>query len=128
MTDGREHPRYAHEAAVTFYTGSRNVEGRTRNLSRGGLCADLAEAIPVGRDIEIDIKLVFDDDAVSEPLRLPARVAWCTDLDEAHQVGLAFRALSKDDAEYLTMFLRFLDEGKPPKGKRAHIDIDDRFK
>lgn len=127
VTVEREHPRYAHEAAITFHVDDRTIEGRTRNLSRGGLCADLAEPIANGRDIEIDIVLVFEDDAQSEPLRLPARVAWCTPVDDAHQVGLSFRPLPGDTGEYLTMFLRFLDEGRAPKANRD-IDIDDRFR
>ena len=125
----REHPRYAHEASITLHWKSSAIEGRTRNVSRGGICADLAEPVPVGTDLELDLVLVFEDDAQSEPLRLPARVVWCTPLDEAHQVGLSFRALTKDTSEYLTMFLRFLDEGKAPKSKRGPApDIDDRFK
>ena len=123
----REHPRYAHEAAVTFHVGKQVIEGRTRNLSRGGICANLAEPIAAGLDLDIDIVLVFEDDAQSEPLRLPARVAWCTPVDDAHQIGLMFRPLPRDTGEYLTMFLRFLDEGKLPKSKRD-VDIDDRFR
>jgi hypothetical protein len=127
VTSEREHPRYAHEASVTLHLGTKTIEGRTRNVSRGGLCADLADPVEVGVDLDVDLVLVFEDDAQSEPLRLPARVAWCTPLDDAHQVGLSFRVLDRDTAEYLTMFLRFLDDGRAPKSQRA-ADIDDRFR
>lgn len=128
MSAQREHPRYAHEAAITLRLGSRTVEGRTRNVSRGGLCADLAEAAPVGTDIDIDIVLVFENDKQSEALRLPARIVWCTPLDEGHQVGISFRGLTKDHVEYLAMFLRFLDEGGVDKPNRRIADVDDRFR
>ena len=43
----RQHLRYAHEAAVTLYLAGEQagdvavLSGRTRNVSRGGLCATL---------------------------------------------------------------------------------------
>ena len=106
----REHKRYAHEVAVTFHVGATTTEGRTRNVSRGGLCANISDPIAMGTDIEIDIVLVFDDGMESEALRLPCRVAWCTTVDDAHQIGVSFRALDKKRAEYLSMFLRYLDD------------------
>src|SRR5204862_4104119 len=73
----REHPRYAHEAAITLHTPGRSISGRTCNVSRGGLCATLAEPIAIGTDIEVDLQPVFDDGRQSEPMRLPARLVWC---------------------------------------------------
>lgn len=126
MTTDREHPRYAHEAVVTFHVATKTHWGRTQNLSRGGLCADLAEAIPNGTDIEVDIQLVFDD-VESEPLRLPARVVWCTTLDEGYQVGLSFQKLTAEQVQYLTMFLRYLDDGAPTQRTRRESNLDKRF-
>jgi hypothetical protein len=124
----RAYPRYAHEAAVTFFVGGgAHHEGRTKNLSRGGLCADLADPIPTGIDVEVGIVLVFADDVQSEQLRLPARVAWCTPVDNGYQVGIAFRPLGAEHAEYLTVFLRYLDDHKPEKTPRA-ANVDDRFR
>ena len=54
----RAHPRYAHEAAIRLRGGGVELEGRTRNVSRGGLCADLADPIATGTDVEVDIQLV----------------------------------------------------------------------
>jgi hypothetical protein len=124
----REHPRYAHEAAVTLRTGSRSIEGRTRNVSRGGVCANLVDPVKVGIDIDVDIVLVFEDEAKSEPLRIPARVVWCTQLDDAHQVGLVFRAMSKQLNEYLTMFLRYLQDSTTERANARVDDVDDRFR
>jgi hypothetical protein len=123
----REHKRYAHDVAVTFRVGSKTIEGRTRNVSRGGLCANVADPIAMGTDLDVDIVLVFDDGMESEALRLPCRVAWCTTVDEAHQVGLAFRALDKQRVEYLTMFLNFLDD-QHREPRRRDLSIDDRFR
>lgn len=122
----REHPRYAHEVAVTLHAGDVRYEGRTRNVSRGGLCASMAEPIPTGTDVEVDMVLVFDDDMQSEALRLPARVAWCTPVDQAHQVGVSFRPLAAEQLEFLTMFLRYLDDARAEKRSRD-VAIDDRF-
>ena len=124
----REHPRYAHEAVVTLHAGGAAHQGRTTNVSRGGLCADLAAAIPMGADVEVDMQLVFDDDVHSDALRLPARVVWCTTLDDSYQVGLSFKPLTAEQSQYLTLFLRYLDDGAP-RGKqpKAEQSVDDQF-
>ena len=123
----REHKRYAHDVAVTFRVGDKAIEGRTRNVSRGGLCANVADAIAMGTDLDIDIVLVFDDGMHSEALRLPCRVAWCTTVDDGHQIGVSFRALDKQRTEYLGMFLNFLDDQRAEKRPRDQ-SIDDRFR
>lgn len=126
MTIEREHPRYAHEAVVTLHVGKKSLWGRTSNLSRGGLCADIAEAVPNGTDLEVDIQLVFDD-VESEPLRLPARVVWATALDETFQVGLSFQKMTPEMVQYLTMFLRYLDDGAPKQRSKRESTLDKRF-
>ncbi len=123
----RAHPRYAHEAAISLHGTGIELSGRTRNVSRGGLCADLVDPIDIGTDIVVDIQLVFEGDVQSEPLQLPARVVWCTSVDEAHQVGLVFRPLSAERAQDLNLFLRYLHEGSSGKIKLPRGSIDDQF-
>lgn len=122
----REHRRYAHDVAVAFHVGARPFEGRTRNVSRGGLCATISDALPTGTDLDVDIILVFDDGMQSEALRLPGRVAWCTTVDDAHQVGISFRGLDKQRAEYLSMFLRYLEDVQSDAPVREP-SVDERF-
>jgi hypothetical protein len=125
----REHPRYAHEAAVTVVAGNASITGHTTNLSRGGLCASLAEAVAVGSNIDVDIVLVFEGDVRSEPLRLPARVVWCTHVDDGHQIGISFRPLDAELAEYLGLFIKYLGEGAVPKERtKRDLPVDDRFR
>jgi len=129
----REHPRYAHDATITFHTVDRAIAGRSRNVSRGGLCATLAEEIAAGVSIELDLQLVFAGERQSEPLRLPARIAWCTPIDDHYQVGVQFLPLHEETAADLTMFLRFLDGLGIPDPATAAVrparpaTIDDRF-
>lgn len=123
----RKHPRYAHEAAIAFHVGDTVITGRTLNVSRGGLCADLVEPIPTGTDLMVDLQLVFEDEQHSEPLRIAARVVWCTPVDEAHQVGIVFRQLHPELAEYLTMFLRYLVGGTPYDHAPRPATIDELF-
>jgi hypothetical protein len=112
----REHPRYAHEAVIALHTPDQAISGRTRNLSRGGLCAVLPEQIAVGTTVALDIQLVFGRNSQSEPLRLPALVVWCTSFEDRYQVGLRFLAVDNETAEYLAIFLRYLDEGALARG------------
>jgi hypothetical protein len=107
----REHPRYAHEAAIALHTPDQAVFGRTRNVSRGGLCAVLPEPIAMGTTVALDIQLVFGRNSQSEPLRLPARVVWCTSFENRYQIGVQFLPIEAETGEYLTMFLRYLDDG-----------------
>jgi Tfp pilus assembly protein PilZ len=122
----REHPRFAHEAAVTLHTPGRAIGGHTHNVSRGGLCATVSEDVAVGAEIDVDLQLVLEHQH-SEPLRVPARIVWCTAIDDYHQVGVQFRALDHDTSEYLTMFLRYLGGRPPPRPARAAASVDERF-
>lgn len=106
--------------------GAKATEGRTRNVSRGGLCANVADAVPIGADVTVDITLVFDDDMQSEALTLPARIVWCTTLDEAYQIGVAFKPLDAERAELVQLFLKYLGEERAPKTPRTE-DIDEKF-
>lgn len=107
--------------------GKRTVEGRTRNVSRGGLCAELAEPLPVGSDLDVEMVLVFEDDVRSEALRLPGRVVWCTTVDDSNQVGIAFRPLDAQRLRFLTLFLSYLDDARLERRAR-NDNIDDRFR
>jgi len=125
----REHPRYAHEAVVTVRVGGKQLQGRTTNVSRGGLAADLTDKVPVGTDVEVDLQLVFEDDVQSEPLRVPARVVWCTALEEVFQVGISFKPMDAQKAQYMTLFLKYLDDSGPRvKTPKAERSIDDQFR
>jgi hypothetical protein len=111
----RQFPRYAVEAEIELTTGEVAVQGRTRNLSRGGLCAAVGgggAAIVAGADAMVKISLVFSGDALSEPLLLPARVVWCTGLGDDYQLGCSFLpSLTQEERTYLELFLRYLAEG-----------------
>jgi hypothetical protein len=115
----RQFPRYAHAAEVTIRGGGDvSSRGRTSNLSKGGLCATVGAPFSVGTVVDTELALVFGEDSYSEPIALPARVVWCTNLGGDWQVGLSFRGLPADQLRYLELFLRFLAEGKA-ESKRA---------
>lgn len=125
----REHTRYAHEAAITLHVAGQVYEGRTTNVSRGGLCADLASKIPMGAEVEVDMQLVFEEDEKSDALRLSAHVVWCTTVDDGYQIGLAFRPLTAEKTKLINLFLRYLDDGgQPIKAERNERSIDDQFR
>ncbi|MBA3455125.1 MAG: PilZ domain-containing protein [Deltaproteobacteria bacterium] len=125
----REHQRYAHEAALTLHSGGKVHHGRTTNVSRGGLCADLAANIPMGTEVELDMQLVFEEDEKSDALRVSATVVWCTTVDDGYQIGLAFRPLNADKTKLINLFLRYLDDGgKPVKAPKGERSIDDQFR
>ena len=110
--------------------GGRTSEGRTLNVSRGGLCVDLPEPLLLGAEVDVDITLIFDEDTQSEPLRVAGRVVWCTYVGVAYQIGVRFKPMAEEQLEYLTMFLRYLDDGGPPVRTRrpgSEPNLDKRF-
>ena len=108
-SDRRHYPRYAVEACIEFVTLTGATEGRTSNVSRGGVAADVDRPLPPGLVLNIRMSLVFDEDSISEPLVLPARLVWCTPVGDSFQLGAAFTNLSDEQETYLAMFLRYLD-------------------
>jgi c-di-GMP-binding flagellar brake protein YcgR len=108
----RQFPRFALEASVKLTAGGRTIQGRTANLSRGGLCAMVSDAVPTGSRVDVELALVFENDSLSEPLQLVGRVVWCTPVEARYQVGLAFLALAPDASKFLDVFLKYLQEGK----------------
>jgi c-di-GMP-binding flagellar brake protein YcgR len=120
--EARQSPRYALEAAVEICAGPLRARGRTNNLSRGGMCLIVEQAVERGAEIEVRLALVFDAETASEPLDLPARVVWSTPLATGHhQLGIAFLSLGTDQRSYLDMFLRYLEEGQ-----QAEEEVDDQ--
>lgn len=106
----REYPRYAMHALLSAVVRGVVVEGHTINVSRGGLCAMVSTPVPVGTDLMIDLTLYFEDGALSEPLALWSRVAWCTGINDGFQIGLSFVNVNEATRTDLEMFLRFLDQ------------------
>jgi hypothetical protein len=106
----RAYPRFAIDADVELRLAGAVLRGRTRNISRGGLCVELPRPVERGATVEVAIKLVFDDAGESEPLVLAARTTWSTELDDGHQVGVQFGGLRPRDITYLEVFLRYLED------------------
>jgi PilZ domain len=107
----REHLRFVHDAELSSSYEGTAILGHTVNLSRGGLCADLDHALPLGADLELELSLRFNDGMYSEAISLWARIVWCTPLNGRFQVGMSFVNVAKEELEHLEMFLRFLARG-----------------
>jgi Tfp pilus assembly protein PilZ len=118
--DGREHPRFVVDAMVEIMAASGALlRGRTRNISRGGLCVELHQALAAGEEVELRIALLFQDRRQTEALALPARIVWCTPLGDGCQVGSQFLRLSADQAAYLDLFLGYIDASPEPTRERS---------
>jgi hypothetical protein len=108
----RQFPRFALEASMTLTTQEGQVEGRTSNLSRGGLSAVIPSLVAPGQRVTVQLALVFENDTFSETLSLQARVVWCTPVEDHFQLGLSFAPVRPESIQYLEMFLKFLAEGR----------------
>jgi hypothetical protein len=126
VSNARQYPRYAIEAAVELTAADGSVvEGRSSNVSRGGLAAVIDAPLGAGDTVQLKMSLVFGEDSFSEPLELPVRVVWCTAMGDKHQLGTSFLPLSADQRQFLDMFLRYLAEGIAARDAEAEDEIDD---
>ena len=104
----------AAEVDVEVSSGDKSLPARTTDISAGGLCIEIPEALPFGSDVILTLSLVFDENTMSEPLKICARVVWCTQLDEKRfQLGTSFASITNQSRGYLNMFLRYLSQGAP---------------
>jgi hypothetical protein len=141
MSEGRpsrrQHPRYNVDVQVNVTVANEHFEARTRDVSRAGLCLVAAEPISREKEIALEMVLTFGDDGMSEPLTILGRVAWCTALFGAYQIGVKFVQVDDERAKYLDMFVGFLDGTLAPGGLlsetedtaplEAALDPDDPF-
>ncbi len=118
----RQHQRYNVDVQATVSVANEKLDARTRDMSRAGLC--LVTTQPIARDTEVSLELVltFGEDGVSEPLAIDGRVAWCTALFGAYQIGVKFVKVDDERAKYLNMFVGFLDGTLAPGGMMGDAD------
>ena len=112
----REHPRFNVDIQVAVSVAEAKFAARTRDMSRAGLCLIGEQPIPADTEISLELVLTFGEAGTSEPLKMIGRVAWCTAMFGAYQIGVKFVKLDDDRARYLDMFLGFLDGTLAPDG------------
>jgi hypothetical protein len=112
----REHPRFNVDVQVGVSVADEKFAARTRDMSRAGVCLIGEQPIPPDTEISLELVLTFGETGTSEPLKMIGRVAWCTALFGAYQIGVKFVKLDDDRARYLDMFLGFLDGTLAPDG------------
>jgi hypothetical protein len=123
--DTRRHRRFNVDVeAVVHASGGETFTARTRDLSHSGICLITTSAVPGNTWVVIELVLAFGDNAFSEPLRLDARVVWCTPIGASFQVGAMFSELTQEHADFLDMFLRYLDGSLAPRGHESDEEDD----
>jgi hypothetical protein len=105
----RQHPRFSVDIQVSVAVDSQRVSARTRDISRSGLCLVALREIPRDQDIAVELVLTFGEGGLSEPLHVAGKVAWCTAMFGAFQIGVKFVGVDADCARHLNMFIGFLD-------------------
>jgi len=128
----REHPRFNVDLQVAVTVADAKFAARTRDMSRAGLCLIGEQPIAADTEISLELVLTFGEAGTSEPLKMFGRVAWCTALFGAYQIGVKFVKVDDDGARYLDMFVGFLDGTLGPgdlfSGEQEPLaDSDDPF-
>ncbi len=104
----RAHPRFAVAVELGLTVGAVEVHGRTENMSKGGLCAEVDRTVQLGDGVVARLALVFPGEELSEPLSIGGRVVWCTPINNGFQIGIQFTTAEGDLSKDLDLFLRFL--------------------
>jgi hypothetical protein len=120
--ENRKHKRFSVDVGAVVHVPAGNFAARTRDVSRSGICLITPSALRGNEWVVIELVLSFGENAFSEPLRLDARVVWCTSIGSSFQVGAMFSVLSAENAEFLEMFLRYLDGSLSPRGQKVEED------
>jgi Tfp pilus assembly protein PilZ len=120
--DTRRHRRFAVDVEAVVHALAGNFAARTRDLSRSGICLITSSALKGNEWLVIELVLAFGENTFSEPLRLDARVVWCTPIGSSFQVGAMFNSLSDENDDVLDLFLRYLDGSMTPRGQAAEED------
>lgn len=117
VSESRGHRRFSVDvqADVTRASGHR-LSARTRDVSRTGICLISRDPVPSGEALRVNLVLSFPEGTFSEPLRLTARVVWCTAIGTAFQVGAMFEEMTEQEDDFLDTFLQFLDGTLAPRG------------
>jgi hypothetical protein len=129
----REHPRFNVDIKVAVTVADAQFAARTRDMSRAGLCLIADQPIAADTEISLELVLTFGEAGTSEPLKMIGRVAWCTALFGAFQIGVKFVKVDDERARYLDMFVGFLDGTLAPgdvfSGEEESLaaDPDDPF-
>jgi Tfp pilus assembly protein PilZ len=112
VTSRRQHPRFALEVSVSVRAPDITLSGRTGNLSRGGFCVDLEQSVPLGQEVLCDLSLPALG-ASMKPLTIPARIVWCTPIDNRFQFGVQWGPMDKKLAADLEQFLALQSQSRP---------------
>jgi len=128
----REHPRFNVDLTVAVTVADAKFAARTRDMSRAGLCLIGEQPIAADTEISLELVLTFGEAGTSEPLKMFGRVAWCTAMFGAYQIGVKFVKVDDEGARYLDMFVGFLDGTLGPGDlfsgeQEALADPDDPF-
>ena len=105
----REHPRFNVDLQVAVTVADAKFAARTRDMSRAGLCLIGEQPIAADTEISLELVLTFGEAGTSEPLKMFGRVAWCTAMFGAYQIGIKFVQIDHERLRYLDMFVGFLD-------------------
>jgi hypothetical protein len=118
----RQHPRFNVDVQAGVTVANNQLEARTRDMSRAGVCLVAMQAIAPETEIALELVLTFGEGGMSEPLKVMGKVAWCTALFGAYQIGVKFVKVDDDCGRYLDMFIAFLDGTLAPSGSLALED------
>ncbi len=108
----RAYPRINYEASTKYKVLMGDIEniqstfykGKTRNLSKGGICLVMPNKVEPGKVIRVEI-LIDKSDKI---IKAFCEVRWSNDkeIDGNYETGLSFLAVREGDIDFLDNFIQ----------------------
>jgi c-di-GMP-binding flagellar brake protein YcgR len=115
--EGRRHPRFSVICPLEYWqiNTSKNLSGRTADVSEGGLLLCIPDTVEVGQKLRL--KLFIGDLLALKSIEAIGEVVW-KDLHfgekDEYRMGVKFIEISPGDMEEIEIFLENLFKLKPP--------------
>ena len=107
----RRDRRFNVELAAEVDAQGEALLAATRNLSKGGVCLDVEQALEEGATLGVSLFLTLEgiEHADHDALTLQARVIWCSARDDGgYTAGMQFGTLSPAQQAAVDAFLQRL--------------------
>ena len=102
--DQRKYARLTYEVDIVLTMGDRQVEGRSINLSQGGILVSMPEVPPFGSKLSLRMEIP----GIGEPCEIPCIVRWAK---PGEGVGLQFETLRPLEVWALNKLMHRLKTG-----------------
>jgi tRNA A-37 threonylcarbamoyl transferase component Bud32 len=115
----RRHVRAPYVTPVRVFVGDRHVDGRTEDISEGGLLVVTDGEVP--HDAEVRVRVTLP--TLGKVVLLPATTRWVRSHRSTRALGLAFTELSGDVREDIRSYMKIVGTEREARDEPRERDV-----